>query len=69
MSDGILDHINNAAGGDPYSGAGMPQSGAGQGNAIGVSGINGGAVNLDSPMYLTHSLDGIRPFELNENAK
>lgn len=69
MSDSILDHISNAAGGNPYNGAGIPQSGAGQGSTIGVPSINVGAVNLDSPMKLTHSLDGIRPFELNENAK
>lgn len=69
MSDRILDNIMNAASGQPYNGAGVSQSDAGQGSAIGVSGINGSAVNLDSPMRLTHSLDGIRPFELNENAK
>lgn len=40
-----------------------------RGSAVGDSGINVGAVNLYSPMNLTHSLDGIRPFELNENAK
>ena len=69
MSDSILDHISDAAGGNPYNGAGIPQSGAGQGSAIGVSDISRGAVNLDRPMKLTHSLDGIRPFELNENVK
>ena len=69
MSDSILDHISNAAGGNPYNGTGVPQSGAGQGSTTGVSGINGDADNLDRPMKLTHSLDGSKPYELKENAK
>lgn len=73
MSDSILDHISNAAGGNPYNGTGIPLSGAGQSGSAGVSNINGGAVNLNRPMKLTHSLDGIMdraiPLNFNESKK
>lgn len=69
MSNNILDNINNAAGGQPYNGAGISLSGTGQGSSVSVSNIAGGAVNLDRPMTLTHSLDGIKPMNLNENKR
>ena len=69
MSNNILDNINNAVGGQPYNGAGISLSGTGQGSSVSVSNINGGAVNLDRPMKLTHSLDGIKPMNLNESGR
>lgn len=69
MSNNILDNINNAAGGQPYNGAEIPLGGTGQGNPVSVSNINGGVVNLGKPMKLTHSLDGIKPMNLNESGR
>jgi len=69
MSNSILDNINNAAGGQPYNGSGIPVSGAGQGSSVGVSNINGNSINLGGPMTLTHSLDGIEPMNLNESGR
>ena len=69
MSNNILDNINNAAGGQPYNGTGISLSGTGQGSSVSVSNMNGGVVNLDRPMKLTHSLDGIRPMDLYESGR
>lgn len=69
MSNNILDNINNAAGGQPYNGAGISLSGTGQGSSVSASDINRGAVNLGGSMKLTHSLDGIKPMDLNESGK
>lgn len=69
MSNNILDNINNAAGGQPYNGAGISPSGTGQGSSVSVSNVNGGAINLDRPMSLTHSLEGIKPMNLNESGR
>lgn len=69
MSNNILDNINNTAGGQPYNGVGISLSGTGQGSSVSVSNIDGGAVNLDRPMTLTHSLDGIKPMNLNESGR
>ncbi len=69
MSNNILDNIINAAGGQPYNGSGIPLSGAGQNGSVNVSNINGNPINLGGSMTLTHSLNGIKPINLNESGK
>lgn len=67
MSNDILDNINNAAAGHPYNGSGISASGYGQDSLPTASNISGNTVNLGGTMNLTHSLNGIRPMNLNES--
>ena len=67
MSNHILDNINNAAARRPYDGSGISVNGSGWGSFPTVSNISGNTVNLGGTMKLTHSLNGIRPMNLNES--
>lgn len=69
MSNNILDNINNAAGGHPYNGEGISLSGAGKDSSASTSNISRDVVNLGEPMKLAHSLDGIKPMNLNESGR